>query len=964
MSLLQLLEDGEDENAVKSLISTDGLDNNNLTTQNDEGQTALHLASARGIHNIVDILLKKGANVSSVDLNGNTPLHLASRNGHVSIIKILLNKKPEISVNQNYNGDTALHIACRYGFLKCVAKLVENHIMTIEITNHNLDTPLSVAISEKHEEVALYLLNKIPGNIDTFNNDGNAAIHIAAQEGLLSVVEAIVNLGYSSEYPNGRGLYPLHIATKNGHIDIIRYLCIMGSDPQRRNSDNIKPEIIAIKNNQKDIISLFNKLNNNSAKENYIQQFVISDELVQNTNILLFGQSGAGKSSIIKLMKLGLFSMLLGKSRNTLRTINNNRTFLSQTQCTNGNEIVLTEYVSNTPTYYKHDSTKGIVVQKEKLSGIGDCTFWDFSGEDTYYNSYHHVIQNTPNKIIVIVYNQQQSLAISLKIIQFWLSFVQARLHIPGYIFKNGVSSHLIPVLIVASHSGQKICQQPENNLLTKIKEEYGHVFNVYERIIMFDILAVDSLSIKNIKEAISDCKKRLHTNIPRMNGFCEAVLNFLPKLRRIAHPFPVLSWKTFCDTIHLEVNPLATSQHLEMLLVQLQNHGEILYLKSGLQPDLIVISPSWFGTNIIGTLFSVDFLTSQTRMTGSYQPNDFQSMFPYYDAMSVLQLLETMKLCVQYDNDGDVEYEFPAYIIREKDETLWKPWGNVNDSCYGGVRLNTQPSFVELFTSIFMQIQVELRYLQNNYCEEMDSFLYQWYGGAILCVNNIECMISLEQDNNCIEVKIRGSKTSSYTCFYFLEEILHSINLVLIETCPGMKIIKEFLSPSDLSEHYAQPHGYGIDDVYYSIKSKSKFKSHVTNPLTGKRECIMDLVAFGCELVEDILSSTEDLPLTELSPICRQELSRLIDPVHPLGKDWALFALNIGLDSRVQQFDNEPTSPFLSLIDIWATNQPAPTIGMLIDRLNEIERKEGVLVILQHIQCYRIKTMDINIVP
>lgn len=75
---------------------------------------------------------------------------------------------------------------------------------------------------------------------------------------------------------------------------------------------------------------------------------------------------------------------------------------------------------------------------------------------------------------------------------------------------------------------------------------------------------------------------------------------------------------------------------------------SQILYLKSGLQPDLVVISPNWFGSSIIGTLFSVDFLISQTRMTGSYQANDFQIMFPHYDAMSVLQLLETMKLCVQ----------------------------------------------------------------------------------------------------------------------------------------------------------------------------------------------------------------------------------------------------------------------------------------------------------------------------
>jgi len=63
-----------------------------------------------------------------------------------------------------------------------------------------------------------------------------------------------------------------------------------------------------------------------------------------------------------------------------------------------------------------------------------------------------------------------------------------------------------------------------------------------------------------------------------------------------------------------------------------------------------------------------------------------------------------------------------------------------------------------------------------------MDSYLYQWYGGAVLCISNIECMVSLEQDG-CIEIKIRGSKSSSYTCFYFLEEIflVHILNSIMI---------------------------------------------------------------------------------------------------------------------------------------------------------------------------------------
>lgn len=78
------------------------------------------------------------------------------------------------------------------------------------------------------------------------------------------------------------------------------------------------------------------------------------------------------------------------------------------------------------------------------------------------------------------------------------------------FLGKNGVSNHLVPMLIVATHNGQRICHQSDN-LIKTVKSEYGHVFQVYEQLIFFDIMGVDSLSVKNLKEAINICKKQLH---------------------------------------------------------------------------------------------------------------------------------------------------------------------------------------------------------------------------------------------------------------------------------------------------------------------------------------------------------------------------------------------------------------------------------------------------------------------
>jgi hypothetical protein len=52
------------------------------------------------------------------------------------------------------------------------------------------------------------------------------------------------------------------------------------------------------------------------------------------------------------------------------------------------------------------------------------------------------------------------------------------------------------------------------------------------------------------------------------------------------------------------------------------------------------------------------------------------------------------------------------------------------------------------------------------------------------------------------------------------------------------------------LSEHYAKPRSYGVDDIFYAVRKNSDFKSHVIDPEKTKKECILDIIAFGCDQV------------------------------------------------------------------------------------------------------------------
>ena len=102
-----------------------------INAKNNDGDTALILAS-RCIHiNIVKLLLKFKANSNVKNNDGYTALTLASINGYTDIVKILLKNKANIDAKTN-DGYTALMFAS-FNEHKDIVKLLRNeHIRLIK----------------------------------------------------------------------------------------------------------------------------------------------------------------------------------------------------------------------------------------------------------------------------------------------------------------------------------------------------------------------------------------------------------------------------------------------------------------------------------------------------------------------------------------------------------------------------------------------------------------------------------------------------------------------------------------------------------------------------------------------------------------------------------------------------------------------------------------------------------------
>jgi len=89
------------------------------------GNNGLHLAAWKGYARVVELISRK-LDVNIKNHYGFTALHLAGQAGRADVIEVLLKKKAQVSL-RTCHGDTSLHLAIQSGNLAAVAGLLNAH---------------------------------------------------------------------------------------------------------------------------------------------------------------------------------------------------------------------------------------------------------------------------------------------------------------------------------------------------------------------------------------------------------------------------------------------------------------------------------------------------------------------------------------------------------------------------------------------------------------------------------------------------------------------------------------------------------------------------------------------------------------------------------------------------------------------------------------------------------------------
>ncbi|XP_071086410.1 putative ankyrin repeat protein RF_0381 [Haliotis cracherodii] len=261
------------------LLVNEGAD---LSLVNNDGEDALHISLlCENMEMVKYILTQDVVNINGAEKNGMTPVLLAAEHGCIDLFDLVVSKGADLS-SRYVAGKSILQSACLGGNVDIVEYVLaqDNVLQDINRIGWNGWTPVMFAAFQGNKEV-FDLLVKKGADLAQINNDGNTILHLACAQNW-KIVKFLLSrniVDINSRARNGRtplmmtalsgsktgfelltrkGANPslvdkdgnniLHLACMRTHVDIVKYIVVNAIvDLTLRNKNGLNATMVAKK---------------------------------------------------------------------------------------------------------------------------------------------------------------------------------------------------------------------------------------------------------------------------------------------------------------------------------------------------------------------------------------------------------------------------------------------------------------------------------------------------------------------------------------------------------------------------------------------------------------------------------------------------------------------------------------------------------------------------------------------
>lgn len=188
------------------------------------GQEAIHVAAAAGRKKVASWLLEHRATLRAIDGEGREPIHRAAQEGHRDLVEFLSKQDgdlPWARVHEQKKsvgaGDLPIHLAASRGYLPIVEALggLDGMLSAKGAEGRQM---LHGAARKSHLPVVSWLLNR---RADVFAKDegGKEPLHLAAEKGHVRAVELLLGAGADPYRVDAKGARAIDLAPKGGDAE-------------------------------------------------------------------------------------------------------------------------------------------------------------------------------------------------------------------------------------------------------------------------------------------------------------------------------------------------------------------------------------------------------------------------------------------------------------------------------------------------------------------------------------------------------------------------------------------------------------------------------------------------------------------------------------------------------------------------------------------------------------------------